>query len=301
MTPQTISATQRWRRSLTLLLVSLLVLLLVAYLGLWWLMATASVTTHGEVDLGAGNLEVPHSRSVPVRLRSPLTDSLISSWAERDFADWQAEGKVNMPRVLAAKLKSGRDIPAVNEYLLAARVRGTVGSTGPFHPDGDYDFTLAGLCLILYAFGDSPELLYPETVDHIVQVLMTEDGGNPRVLTPKVLGLPLRDTENHILMTEGSRYLKNRWLRLHGDTNPRFDNRSNGLSSFLLEYLSHMERAGFHEYNSRPYIGYTLTALLNLQSFAEEPVRAAAQRILDRANWEYALGSLQFRRFPPFR
>ena len=102
-------------------------------------------------------------------------------------------------------------------------------------------------------------------------------------------------------MTEGSRYLKNRWLQLHGNSDPKYDNESNGLETFLLEHLGHMEKAGFHEYNSRPYIGYTLTALLNLQSFAGPKVSAAATRILDRANWEYALGSFGNRRFPPFR
>lgn len=228
-------------------------------------------------------------------------DSLVESWASREFLDWQAEGKVTMPRVLLAKLALGRDVAAVNEYLLKAEVRGTVGSTGPFHADGDYDFTLAGLTLLLYTFGDSAELLYPETVDHIVNVLMTEEGGTPVVFTPRILGLPLRDTENHILMTEGSRYLKNRWLRQNGNSDLEFNNAENGLEAFLLEYLAHIEGAGFHEYNSRPYIGYTLTALLNLQSFASPQVRDAATRILDRANWEYALGSFGYRRFPPFR
>ncbi|MDA0710282.1 MAG: hypothetical protein O3B73_08740, partial [bacterium] len=62
-----------------------------------------------------------------------------------------------------------------------------------------------------------------------------------------------------------------------------------------------MSRAGLHEYNARPYLGYTLTALLNLEAFTSEPVRSAARKVLDRVNWEYALGSLSFRRFPPFR
>lgn len=61
-------------------------------------------------------------------------------------------------RLLLAKLTRARDIEAVNRYLLAAHVRGTVGSVGPFHSTGDYDFTLAGLCLLLYSFGDSPDL-----------------------------------------------------------------------------------------------------------------------------------------------
>lgn len=286
---------------LTFLVSGVMVLLLLGYGTLWWLTATASVSTHGEFNPGPGNIDVPSRRSEATSASSELTRQLLADWASKSLQDWQQEGKVNMPRVLAAKLATGTDVEAVNDYLQAATVRGTVGSVGPFHPKGDYDFTLAGLCLILFSFGDSPLHLYPETVDHIVNVLMTEEGGEPRVYTPSLLGLPLRDTENHILMTEGSRYLKNRWLRLHGNENGRYNNRTNGLEAFLLEYLGHMETAGFHEYNARPYIGYTLTALLNLQSFAGAPVSEAATRILDRANWEYAIGSLGFRRFPPFR
>lgn len=272
-----------------------------AYGWLWWLTSTASVSTHGDVALRPGNISIPTLRANYSSTSSSLTDSLVDRWASREFLDWQAEGKVVMPRILLAKLARGRDVAEVNQYLMAANVRGTVGSTGPFHAEGDYDFTLAALTLLLYTFGDRPELLYPETVDHIVHVLMTEAGGTPVEFTPRLLGLPLRDTENHILMTEGSRYLKNRWLRLYGNEEPQYNNAENGLEDFLLEHLSHMERAGFHEYNSRPYIGYTLTALLNLQSFADEKVSDAATRILDRANWEYALGSFNYRRFPPFR
>ena len=284
-----------------MIVVCLLLALVGGYAWLWWLTSTASVSTHGSVALRPGNISVPTVRSNYHQDASDLTDSLIESWASKAFLDWQEEGKVKMPRILLAKLALGRDVDAVNQYLLAAGVRGTVGSTSFFNADGDYDFTLAGLTLLLYTFGDSPDLLYPETVNHIVNVLMTEEGGTPVEFTPRILGLPLRDTENHILMTEGSRYLKNRWLQSHGNDDPRFNNVENGLEDFLLEHLSHMENAGFHEYNSRPYIGYTLTALLNLQSFAGKPVSEAATRILDRANWEYALGSYGYRRFPPFR
>lgn len=295
------TASPRYRRRLMQAAACVLSLGAVLYAGLWWLAVTASVSTHGETDQGKGNVAVPVLRDPVRRTRSALIDSLIASWADRDFLDWQVEGKVLMPRILLAKLAANKDVSEVNDYLLATRVRGSVGSTSLFHPEGDYDFTLAGLCLLLFSFGDSPDRLYPQTTAHIVHELMTESGGTPVEFTPRLLGLPLRDTENHILMTEGSRYLKNQWLRLHGSDNPIHDNQANGLEAFLLAHLQRMQRAGFHEYNSRPYIGYTLTALLNLQSFADAPVRVAATELLDRANWEYALGSLRFRRFPPFR
>ena len=288
----------RWLKRLTM---GVIVLLLIAYAGLWWLTRNASVSTHGSVDLGAGNVAVPFERTRLWASRSSVTDSLLTHWATREIRDWKDQGKVSIPRILLGKLASGTDITFVNKYLQEQQPRGTVGSTGPLHKTGDYDFTLAGLSLILYAFGNQPDVLYPETVDHIVNVLMTQEGGTPIIYTPRILGLPLRDTENHILMTEGSRYLKNRWKALHGDPNPKYNNETNGLDSWLLAYLEGMNRAGLHEYNSIPYHGYTLTALLNLEAFAAEPIRLAVRRILDRANWEYALGSLSFRRFPPFR
>ncbi len=292
------TAVLRW---LNRLAVGVIALLLSAYLVLWWITRTASVSTHGSVDPGEGNITIPSERTRSWAERSAATDSLIAHWASLEVGDWQADGKVGIPRILLGKLASGKDIEFVNAYLQERQPRGTVGSTGPFHPNGDYDFTLAGLTLILHAFGNQPDLLYPKTTDHIVNVLMTEEGGTPKVHTPRILGLPLRDTENHILMTEGSRYLKNRWKALHGDTEPKYNNETNGLEAWLLNYMAGIERAGLYEYNSIPYDGYTLTALLNLEAFAAEPVRMAARRILDRCNWDYALGSLSFRRFPPFR
>ncbi|MBT3602869.1 MAG: hypothetical protein HOE48_24925 [Candidatus Latescibacteria bacterium] len=288
----------RWLKRIA---IGFVVFLLVAYAGLWLMFRYASVSTHGDVDLGVGNVVVPVERAHAWMAQSVVTDSLLVHWAAREIGDWQKEGKVSIPRILIGKLATGVDVDSVNTYLQAQKVRGTVGSTGPFHKTGDYDFTLAGLSLLLYAFGDQPDLLYPETVDHIVDVLMTQEGGTPKIYTPRLLGFPLRDTENHILMTEGSRYLKNRWKALHGNSDPKYDNVANGLEAWLVAYLEGMARAGFHEYNSRPYIGYTLTALLNLEAFTGEPVRVAARRVLDRANWEYAVGSLSLRRFSPFR
>jgi len=66
--------------------------------------------------------------------------------------------------------------------------------------------------------------------------LLIEEGGKYRVKVPRSLGL-VNDTENHYLMTEGSRYLKNRWLQLHGHFEKKFDNIQNGLEKWLLVEL----------------------------------------------------------------
>ena len=102
-------------------------------------------------------------------------------------------------------------------------------------------------------------------------------------------------------MTEGSRYLKNRWLATHGHLEPVYDNVKNGLESWLLKLLTKLRLEGLYEFNSIPYEGYTLTALLNLEAFGAPEVQTAARSLLDHLNWKYAIGSFRFRRFPPFR
>ena len=199
-----------------------------------------------------------------------------------------------------AKLALKRDLQQVNDYLLSQSPRGKSGSVWVLHPEGDYDFTLAGLTAILYLFGDEPETLFSQTLEHLLSTLLIEEGGKPRISVPRTLGL-VRDTENHLLMTEGSRYLKNRWLKLHGSTKPEHNNMENGLEDWMLSFLGELREAGLYEFNSMPYLGYTMTALMNLEAFGSEAIRLAARNVLDRANWEYAVGSLSLRRFAPFR
>jgi len=228
----------------------------------------------------------------------------IQTWSTRDFADWPTQGKVTAPRILLAKLAAGQDIEAVNQYLQEAAPWSGTGSNWLLFK-GDYDFTLVSLTTILYLFGSAPEALYPETVRHLLDVLLTEEGDTPLVTAPLTFGLVL-DTENHHLMTEGSRYLKNQWLRRYGTeeerSNPVYDNRANGLGGWLSEYLDLMIREGVYEFNSDPYVGYTLQALLNLEAFPESSIiRRKARYLLDIMNLQYALGSLELRRNPPFR
>ena len=82
-----------------------------------------------------------------------------------------------------------RDLDAANEYLIEKKPWGTVGSTWAGHPDGDYDFTLAGLTPILFLFGDQPDVLYPKTREHLLNVLLPLDGGDPLVTVPGSLWL----------------------------------------------------------------------------------------------------------------
>jgi hypothetical protein len=257
------------------------------------------------VPRSAGAVPVPQAHALVWEETSPLTEELLAHWASQPLPDWQEEGKVTAPRVLMAKFALQQDLDAANAYLLAQVPWGRSGSTWELHQEGDYDFTLAALTAILWLYGDEPDVLYPETRRHLLDTLLIEEGWRPeggraRTAVPRTLGL-VRDTENHLLMTEGSRYLKNRWLMLHGSEDPIYDNRRNGMEIRMLELLEELRTAGLYEFNSIPYMGYTLTALMNLQAWGSDDVRAAAHEILDRENWVYALGSLNYRRFAPFR
>ena len=226
--------------------------------------------------------------------------ALIQSWADKDLPPWQEDGKVAAPRVLLAKLATGTDIPEVNDYLQRATPWANIGSTWGLRPNGDYDFSLPPLTAILYLYGDDEDTLYPETRKHLLSVLLNQDGGGFSTTVPGSLGL-VTETENHILMTEGSRYLKNQWLRRNGDDRRRYNNSANGMEEKLIAFIDEMNQAGPYEFNSTPYQGYTAMALLTLEAFADEAVAAPARRLMDRMNFEYALGSHELRRYAPFR
>lgn len=229
------------------------------------------ITQHGSVGLGTGNIVVPSKRTLPAMDREEYVQRAILP----DSTD------------MLSRLAAGREIEALNESILSQ--------------EGSVHFQFPEFVMILYRFGDQPERLYPETRKHIVQKLMPK-GGDPVVWNPMFHNrLPLRYTENLILTSESSRFLTNQWIAQHGDSDPAFDNAKNGLEQFLLTYLNGIERAGFFEYNSTPYLRYTFVSLLNLEAFATDPVASTARRILDRMSWDYALGSQSFRRLPPFR
>ena len=177
---------------------------------------------------------------------------------------------------------------------------GISGSSWVLNKKGDYDFSITIYTTILYLFGDQPDILYPETKDHLLKILLTEEGNQFRTTAPRTLGL-VRETENHVLMTEGSRYLKNQWLRNHGNTDPGYDNLQNGMEEKLMIFLEEMRTNGLYEFNSLPYIGYTITALLNLEAFGSKKLSLQARNVLDYMNWTYALGSYRLQHYPPMR
>lgn len=221
---------------------------------------------------------------------------VLDHWASRELPEWSANWKTTAPRVCLAKLVSGRDIEDVNSYLRKARPVAGAGSSWLFHR-GDHDFSLVPLTIILFLFGDREGVLYPKTREHLLRHLLTLSGPRGNLKVPYTLGM-FRETENHILMMEGSRYLKDRWLSIHRRKEGRSDLERQG--SWLSGFLKEKVRKGLEEFNSQPYIGFTLTILLALSAFGGREVSRKARGLLDVLNRTYALSSISFRRYPPF-
>lgn len=186
------------------------------------------------------------------------------------------------------------------------------------HHKGDYDMTLRGLMPIVYAYSDT---LDTDTMKHIVHDLLTESGGAQNVrLNVSICGLKLTETENHVWMTESSRYLTNQLLLAEveaahqGDpqspelalARKRYGNTQNGLEQWMLQRLQAALQSDFHEYNARPYARLTITAIRNLAEYADngDPqgrVRLAAESVLDYLAGKFAASNNNLRRAAPFR
>ncbi|WP_406684677.1 hypothetical protein N1F78_02825 [Seonamhaeicola sp. MEBiC1930] len=251
-----------------------------------------------DFEMSPGNISVPHQRTLDWKNKSAFADSLYHVIANLPITEDMLLKKGNTTRILLARLMLRQNVEEVNEILQKMTVWGNCGSSWPLNPKGDYDFSLTILTTILWKFGDQPNIIYPETKKYLLDILLSEDGNKFRYTAPKTLGLVI-ETENHMLMTEGSRYLKNRWVRLHGNSNGYYDNVQNGMEEKLVSLMGEMKTNGLLEFNSIPYLGYTITALLNLEAFASEKVSKMARDVLDYINWSYALSSYNLKHFPP--
>ena len=231
-----------------------------------------------------------------------IHDSIIENYANLPLpADSKVAGQTDAIRRILAKLVQKREMPEVNAFLMKLKQWDDHGTTSGLHPSGDYDFTEITFCSVLYLFGDRPDLLYPKTVDHILDTLITNSGSKVSVRMPGFKWL-MRETENHILMGEVSRYLKNQWLHEHGDTSFAYDNSKNGIEKWMLNHLDEKFRGGFYEFNSDPYAGYSLQALLTLFSFTHsDTVRHATNKLLNEVMYEYSLSSINESRYTVFR
>lgn len=226
---------------------------------------------------------------------------IVKYWASYELPDWQEKAKVQANRVVLAKIAADKDIFKVNNYLLNASPNATLGTKWRFNPNGDYDFTEIILAFILNKYGNNPKKLYPNVSRHIAQNLIISGGGEMHIKTPGTLKL-MWETENHILMGISAQYLKNQWMYEYVSMSDKYNNIQNGVEDFLIDFLTDIKSGGFYEYNSDPYSGYSLTALLILHDQAKsETLKELSKEILDQTFYQYALSSLDFRMYPPMR
>ncbi len=226
--------------------------------------------------------------------------------------------KVNMENFLPSmlgRIAKRQDLEAVSRNLL----------TPDFHPwntgteiallgsickrMGDYDFVLQGLIKMAYLDEEAGRtLLTPAARNKLRHELLSETGNKHHIkfTLDNCVKIKIRDSENHILMIEISRYLTNQLLleesRENGQENVAYDNEKNGFNAWLMNHLSQFLRTDFDEVNSRPYQGFTLIALANLYSYARDPkIKLTAQMILDYLSAKSAIQSNGLRRYMPFR
>ena len=247
-----------------------------------------------------GDIKIPTRRTLSFNNNSELKQNILDGWTSKTPQDWKPDEKVNLKnsRIVISCFLEGKRVEEMNKYLMRQKAVGHPGSPWLFYPLGDYDFTAMAFTALLYLFGEKPDILYPKTREHLLNNILTIEGNKFR---RNVGYMFLEDSENHILMTEGSRYLKNQWLRNHGNNAPEYNNKTNGVEKKLKNFLEEIDTYGFYEFNSAPYLGYTYCALLNLYEFSSGDIRSLSCKLLDRLNWQYALSSYKFKHFPPNR
>jgi hypothetical protein len=217
------------------------------------------------------------------------------------------------------------------ESLRNQQIDSRVGTTIDSCPGcrtGEYDVALSGYLPIAERFG---AILPTDIYSHILNDLLDERGSLDLGDHSVSVGIP--ESENHINLIESARYLANDLLYT-ATSDSQYDNSSNsvivfpaafgyeteqvpanelgcsqgcsGISVTMRDYwlkrLRHFLQTDFIEYNARPYQGYSMRAIQNLASYAQDPqVRAAAGMVLDYVSAKFAASSNNNRRSAPYR
>ena len=171
---------------------------------------------------------------------------------------------------------------------------------------GDWDFALINLLALAYVSRDK-DFLTPEAYKKLIFKLLNTNGS--KRYTHFTLGICGRyeDTENHILMTEASRYLTNQlqveYLKENNQTPPEdLMNKKNGLAQWWASHLKELKEKNFDEYNSRPYQGYAIMPITLLSTYAEDTeVKKSANDLLEYLSTIFLHQSAGGIRNVPFR
>ena len=117
--------------------------------------------------------------------------------------------------------------------------------------------------------------------------------------------LNIPETENHRLMIESSRFLKNEIIVAAVPKHPQIqaikDDRDES-KAWILDYLAEVMKRDFSEYNARPYQRYSIMSLYNLADFAEDAdVKSGASMVIEFSLAKFALSSREGIRVAPYR
>lgn len=237
-------------------------------------------------------------------------EAIISEYVDNEIPEWVGKvengtaGKVAFESNV--KFISGTDIEKTNQILKKAYSYSNVGTHTKPVRSGDYDFTLTTMTATVYNNLDNPAL-HEDTKKHIIKNVLNQEGNN-HLNKRWLLGI-IPETENHILMTESSRYLKNQLVEKYGMSystdnmkSKKYDNDLNGFNNWFVDHLSQFARNDFDEYNARPYQAYTVRAIQNMYDFADDPkVQKSAHIVMDYISARFATQSSELRRVVPFR
>ena len=195
------------------------------------------------------------------------------------------------------------------------------GTTFGGSPHDEYDFTLNYYIPLIYRYYQ--DLLDSGVADLIINTMIGQAklSGLPadrpvtgslsttyseNIHVPGIIDIP--ETENHLMGILAANYLGNQLLyqrtqKLANDNlrNGNADGAPNTTSELLATLRGFLINE-FQEYNARPYQDFTMSALLNLASYAyDDQVRLAARMVLDYVSAKIAVSSEDLRRAPPFR
>lgn len=224
-------------------------------------------------------------------------------FAKLDIGEFYYHGREFTKPVLG-RIMAQKDIEGVNSAILSDKVKvfanpGTHfdGILGLCKQNGDYDFAMVDLIMMAY---EGRNLLSDKAYSKLVYELLPLTGFKPTYRRRMGRCIKVRETENHILMTEISRYLTNQLRREADPDNPEFDNEKNGFNKWMLKHLQKFVIEGFEEYNSRPYQAYTIAPLTLLSSYSTDlRVKEAASILLDYLSMTFAISSNRLRRQAP--
>ena len=241
-------------------------------------------------------------------------DQLIKYYAKKKLGEtFDLKNHRGFSQPAVARAYYGIDGSEVSRIILEDNFKpfGKVGTNFKFIPRicerrGDYDFALIHLIQLAF-ISKNKNYLSEKAYEKLILKMLTAKGNKHH--TSFRLGLcgKFKDTENHILMTETSRYLTNDLLKDFYKKKQKpladvYDNSANGFDDWLIKHLQDLKINSFDEYNSKPYQSYAIIPIANLAAFAKnKKIKKIARELLDHQSRIFNIQSYKGIRLPPFR